>query len=214
MMRLLDLEPSIALLPKAGQESFTCVPLSRFLALPWGLESLANPAGPFTLLGAKFTKRRGLVMPTSYGLRRLEDEASMGKPVPLRMSDLKETRWLVLQIDLTWPLETIGEAVMRKIRNERQLRSEAGHIELIEARAQSPARLVEYLRILDARAANVPYARIGEVLHPNQENSPPDYGRDRRMKAAYKKARQMCEGGYSVLPVLKDKLRAQAGTKK
>ena len=57
----------------------------------------------------------------------------------------------------------------------------------------------------DARAVGVPYARLGEMLCPHEDNAPPDYRRDKRLKAAFKEACRLRDGGYRTLWRLADK---------
>jgi len=204
--RLEDCEPWIEF-SEHGQSGRR--PLGRDLGVRWGLDYIANPNSNYGFpSAARFVDAKSVRHPSSLGLKKLEVQSMRGNK-SLPYSDLARTQWLILQIDLTWPLEVIEETVMRDIRLERDRRGRLGYIELINARARAPAQLVAYLRILDASELKVPKPRIGEVLYPYQDNSPPEYGRDKRIKAAVKAARALRDGGYRVLPLLKDKARAR-----
>lgn len=205
--RLEDLEPWIDLPKGDDAGGHRSVPLGRHLAEPWGLEFIANPARTYSMDRVRFIQSKRSIMPTSYGLRELEKAAGKREGVQVDSYDLGRTRWLILQVDLVLPLEVNEAIVSRAIRAARRLRKEKGWIKPIDSRASSPEKLIEYLRILDARESGATFVEIGAVLHPRQSNESPDYARDKRVKAAFKAAVRLRDEDFRVLPILKDRIR-------
>lgn len=173
--------------------------LAVTLAEPWGLEHLCSPAERFIWGGVRFANSKCLREVTSHGVRSLEEEfgdSTLG-------GSLVASKWLVLAIDLELPNEVTEGMVIRQIRSSRRFRKAKGLIAPLASRAVSPAQWTEYLRILDARASLVSFPCIGDALAPNESNAPPDYTRDKRLRAAHKRAEKLCATEYRSLPLLK-----------
>ena len=170
--------------------------LQRHLAKPWGIDTLCNPSGNAFLQLPRFIGG-GLSWssPTSHGLRDLED---------FHGGDLYDSQWLILEVDLRLPLNVLEERTSWAIRSSQAWGTKAGHFKPIKHRARPPALLIEYLRLLDARAAGVRLSDIGAALHPRAANHAPEYARNHRMKAAHGEAVRMRDEGYRVLPMLRD----------
>lgn len=181
-----------------SETQFVIRPLDSALAARWGLEALVNPGSAYDFYSVRFTDAKRATVMCSGGLKELED--AEGGPLGLINS-----RFLVLKIDLEWPLEVIEELTMRMIKERRQSLAARGVIKPIDSRSRRPELLAGYLRLLDAVSAGASLQRAAEVLFPDEANDPPDYPRDKRVSAAFSVAERMRQGGYAVLPLLKDK---------
>jgi transcriptional regulator len=195
--RLAEL-PGAEVTEKLDDQRTISVPLERYLGAKWGLEHVANPAWRFDNLRVQFRERKSFIQTTSHGVHLLEMEAQKSQGLPPGVA-LSHTRWLILQVDLEMPLEVIAKTVLGGIRQQREYRTKNGYINPVKKRARNPTLLVEYLRILDARARDVTFPHIGEVLRPRENNKAPDYTRNKRLKAAYKEACRIRDKDYLVL---------------
>ena len=119
-----------------------------------------------------------------------------------RWNELTNTRWLILQHDLSLPLEVVEASALIAIRNEREIRIGKGGFDPIKSRALSKEKYVEYLRILDGAAGGFSAQEIGTCIALRSNNLPPDRPRDKRFRAALKEALRLQTGGYRVLPLL------------
>lgn len=173
----------------------TLTPLHGHLGSQWGLQQIVHPAEQYGVR-VRFIERKSVTQIPQLGGMRRDD----------RVDSFMSGPHLLLKIDLRWPFEVIKETVLPFIRWTQERRAGKGEFELVRNRALAPKRYIEYLRVLDARTANVPYDRIGEVLCPHESNDPPDYGRTKRLKAAHREASRLRDEGYRVLPLLKDNL--------
>jgi hypothetical protein len=180
-------------------------PLEQRLGKLWGLEHLANPGRSYSQMEVRFSKRKMVIQPTSHGLAGIEKDAARTHPERFGLAQ-RATQWHVLQIDLEMPLEVIEQLVLDSIRRERAFRIRKGWIKPIEQRARAPALLVDYLRILDAKASGENVGKIGEVLYPRERNESPEYTRTKKVREAYKAACQIRDHGFRTLPLLADKL--------
>lgn len=182
------------------------IPLDRQYGNKWGLEGMPHPGQKYFLLDVRFFQSGDIVrQPTSDSLRALEkDYKESGKAGFFAL----DSQWLVLQIDLTLPLEVIRDSVMDHIKHQREYRAKKGSIEPVKNRALPNRRYIEYLRILDGAAAGIAVTAIGEVLAPKANNDPPERPRDKRFRAALKEAQRLQSEGYRVLPLLQQTRRA------
>lgn len=172
----------------------------------WGLEGMPHPGQQYFLLDVRFQRSGNIVrQPTSHSLKELEDEhKNNGEPGFFQL----DSKWLVLQIDLTLPLEVIRDSIMGHIKHQREYRAKKGSIDPVKNRALPNRRYIEYLRILDGAAAGIAATAIGEVLAPKANNDPPERPRDKRFRAALKEAQRLQSEGYRVLPLLQQTRRA------
>lgn len=170
--------------------------LSRQCGQKWGLDRMPHPAQEYSMMNFGFLRvGNSVCSPTSHGLKILEDEVGAH-------ASLSESRWLILQIDLTLPIEVIESAVLWNIRGEREFRASRGNIDVVKSRALTKARYAEYLRILDGDAAEFSVSEIGECVAPRANNAAPDRPRDKRFRAALNEAKRLQADGYRVLPLL------------
>ena len=172
------------------------VPLDRAMAKPWGLEVLTSPRLEYDIERVRFISSKAVRVPTSHGLAELEQTGNDGLP---------PDKWLILQVDLEWPSDVIEDRVLQVIRSRRKWLASEGRINPIKGRARV-AEWLECLRVLDARARSVTYAKIGEAICPGEPNAYPEYGRDKRLKAVHKAGCRLRDGDYRMLPVLQDRL--------
>lgn len=168
--------------------------LGRHIGLQWGLESICNPATEYSFDQPRFIEVGGMIRwPSSYSLKELEKEFS-------KRYSLTESKWLVMQIDLSLPIEVLETSVMNHIKKERKYRIDQGRIEPVNKRALSKAVYVKYLRLLDAKHADISRKEIGEFLAASDENS--EGQRDKRIREEIKAAERPCESEYRYLPLL------------
>jgi len=106
---------------------------------------------------------------------------------------------VLVPVDLSEPLEIMLEKAEIEIRRMRNEGIKSGVVKPVTSRVLTTAVYVEYLRILDGIAAGETIQKIGEVLSPSAVNTPEEKQRDKRIRAAYKAALKMQEGGYRVL---------------
>jgi hypothetical protein len=173
-----------------------CSPLDRWLALPWGLDTLASPLQDYDFLRVRFRAKGSVSMPSAYHLAELEKEGELGR-VP--------DKWLILKIDLEWPVEVIEQQVSQQIKWNRDHLVNAGLIQPMEGRAR-PDKWCEYLRLLDAQAQGVTFAEIGEALYPGEPDAYPEYSRTKRLKSAFNAACKLRDGGYMALPMMRSRI--------
>lgn len=199
--------PSLCVTLPIDERRSMRIPLDRHCGERWGLDSIVDPASDGRSGVVRFRDAKECVFPTSHSLRDLEGTSPPGEHPSMR------GRYLILQVDLTLPLKVIKETVMWHIETQRKYRAMHGDFVPISSRAQSPAKYVEYLRILDAVSAGASWHDIGECLAPHAVNEPPDRPRDKRLRAAAKQAEQLRDGGYRVLPLLQDDFTSPRSTK-
>lgn len=174
----------------------TRLPLDTQYGREWGLNRIAHPLQEYSMMNFRFLDAGNRAyIPTSHGLKILEDEENSHGP-------LFQSKWLVLQVDLTLPVEVIESSVLWRIKEEREHRISLGSIEVVKNRALTKARYAEYLRILDAEAAGITASQIGEFISPDANNTAPDRPRDKRFRAALNEARRLQADGYKALPLL------------
>lgn len=173
-------------------------PLDRQRGRSWGLDGMPHPMQSYYPTVVRFSSIGNTVWtPSSHSLKELEDEhRKLGKIFSI------ESNLIVLQIDLSLPLEVIESTVLRHIRWIRQHRINNHQLEIVKSRALSNARYVEYLRILDGASAGVAAPDIGLELAPRANNDLPDRPRDKRFRAALNEAKRIQATGYRVLPLL------------
>ncbi|MBK1685386.1 DUF2285 domain-containing protein [Rhodoferax fermentans] len=106
---------------------------------------------------------------------------------------------VLIPVDLSEPLEVVLKKAENHIRYLRGMGIELGTVDPATNRVLSKAVYIEYLRILDGIAAGESIQNIGEVLSPGAANTPEEKQRDKRIRAAYKAALKMQDGGYRVL---------------
>lgn len=106
-------------------------------------------------------------------------------------------------IDYRFPIEPQIEGIRRLALKERAERISDGTVQKWPDRRVRIAKWQSYLRILDGLAADVSPAEIGEVLFPTDDNSPPTYGRTKRMNNSIAAALELCEEGYRYIPWMK-----------
>ena len=175
------------------------VPLPAHFGAPWGLREIQDPSidEPGLL---RFTRVAAAgcaeINPRGGGLYN----AAAGE-----QEQFERGRYLFLQIDLSLPLKSIDDIVSRTIRLTRAYRARRGDFDTVEQRPR-PDKYVEYLRILDAVSSGVSPDDIGACLWPKAANSYPHFSRDRRLEAAAREAERLRDGGYGVLPTLRDKV--------
>lgn len=173
--------------------------LDRTHGRPWGLECIEHPDTEYHFFRIKFKEKgNSIIEPSGYGLERLEKEEGEN-------GLLHNSKWLVVQIDLSLPLRVIESNLLRHIKDSRSHRIEEGAFTPISNRALPNARYIEYLRILDAFAAGIGANETGECLAPRADNSAPERSRDKRFRAALIEAQRLQKDGYKVLPLLYQK---------
>lgn len=175
----------------------TITPLDRSMGIPWGIDALVNPGRAFGIFNVRFLAGKGWSQPSSSSLKKLEDRYDGWR-------HHFESPYLILELDLELPLEVLERLALGAIRSQRAIRANKGHIKPVTARARAPKLMVEYLRLLDAKAASVTLPSIGKVLRPSAQNVAPDFGRDKWVRQAAKQAHKLCDEGFRVLPLLKD----------
>lgn len=106
---------------------------------------------------------------------------------------------VLVPVDLSEPLEVMLKKAEYQIRRMRDAGIKSGAVKPTTNRVLSTAVYIEYLRILDGIAAGETIQKIGEVLSPSAANTPEEKQRDKRIRAAYKAALKMQDGGYRVL---------------
>ena len=106
-------------------------------------------------------------------------------------------------IDYRFPVEPQLKGIRTVALNKRMRRIEDGRIQEWPERRVRVVEWPNYLRILDGLSAGVTPSEIGEVLFPNDDNSPPTYGRTKRVNNSVKAARVLCEEGYRYIPWMK-----------
>lgn len=191
----------------------TSRPVEAHLGLKWGLAWVANPALPYHPMQVQFAKRKSVSRPSSYCLKALEDEVMSTHGLPA-MSDLGRTSALVLNIDLSMPLEVIEKIVMDVVRRERAYRIGKGYFRPHASRARGPALLVKYLRILDGKASGADFGAIGAELLPGDRNVKGENTRTKRIREAFKAACELRDEEYRFLPLLGDSIAKAASKKK
>lgn len=182
-------------------------PLDWQYGREWGLDGMPHPSQSYWPPAVRFTNRGNAISsPTSFGLRELEEQQDKNR------AGLFDTKWLVLRIDLSLPLEVIESTVMQAIRHEREYRVQEAYFKPVNRRALSKKRYAEYLRILDGAAAGLSASEIGAKLSPSANNEAGDsYPRDKRFRAALSEAQRLQTDGYKVLPLLE---KSSSGKKK
>ena len=196
-----------------GEARRTLRSVAAHLGLKWGLTQLANPAWPYDLIRIQFANSKTVSRPTSDGLQLLEAEAMSNHALPA-MSALGRTPALVLNIDLSMPLEVIEKLVIDEVRRERALRIRKGYFRPHKNRARNPALLVRYLRILDGMASGANSESIGAELRPGDANVKGERTRNKLMGDDFKAACELRDEKYRVLPLLADSIAKAASKKK
>ncbi|MEO6319427.1 MAG: DUF2285 domain-containing protein [Polaromonas sp.] len=106
---------------------------------------------------------------------------------------------VLIPADLSMPLKDLQEQVMQMLHGLRNDGIKRGVVKPRITRVLAPRVYVEQLRILDAFAAGATAQEIGDVLAPGATNDPEARQRDKRIKAAYRAALKMQDGGYRAL---------------
>ena len=171
-------------------------PLDTQYGREWGLDRMPHPLQEYSLMNFRFLRVGSSAhSPSSHSLKMLENqEGTHGA--------LFWSKWLILQIDLTLPLEVIQSSVIQIIKSRRKCLVAQGRIDVVKSRALPNARYVEYLRILDGENAGFSASAIGQHVSPSADNTPPDRPRDKRFRAALTEAKRLQTDGYKVLPLL------------
>lgn len=103
-------------------------------------------------------------------------------------------------IDYRFPVEPQLEVIRTFALNKRMRRIEDGRIKEWPERRVRVVEWPNYLRILDGFSEGAIPAEIGELLFPTDDNSPPIYGRTKRVNNSFKAAQALCDEGYRYIP--------------
>jgi hypothetical protein len=213
MFHRLEALPGWFVKEELDERKFVLRGLPQSYGVKWGISGMPNPDSAYCPHLIRFMDRKAVFYPTSSGVKKLEQETMEASGLPM-MSAMKTSRHMIIGIDLRLPLQVIQSMVCQEIQRERRRRAGEGYFKPIDQRGQNSSLLIDYLRILDARTAGVCYSEIGAVLRPYDRDEPPDYSRSKRMRAAYKAARQISEEGYRHLPLLAEEAPPKALKKK
>ena len=107
--------------------------------------------------------------------------------------------YVLIPADLSMPMKDLEASVLSQVRQLREKGIKQGTVIPRTNRVLAPRVYVQHLRILDAFAVGATVQEIGDVLAPGATNEPDSRQRDKRIKAAYKAALKMQDGGYRVL---------------
>ncbi|PZU51598.1 MAG: hypothetical protein DI561_16195 [Thauera sp.] len=106
-------------------------------------------------------------------------------------------------IDYRFPVEPQLEGIRKFALSKRARRVADGRVQAWPERRLRVVEWLDYLRILDGLAAGASRSEIGKTLFPTDDNSPPSYGRNKRVNNSVKAARELCEVGYRYIPWMK-----------
>jgi hypothetical protein len=161
----------------------------------WGLSGIRHPMDSRHSRFRFTTDARSnwsVHVATGAGVQSLEE----------KQGGLHGGKWVVLAIDLSYPIKVIESNVLDLLKAERALRIATGDFEPITSRALANSKYIEYLQILDGTAEGKTASEIGAVLAPNAANDPPLRQRDKRFRSALKEAQRLQADGYLELPRL------------
>jgi hypothetical protein len=163
-------------------------PLRDVLGEKHGLERLCPPWWHYWSINIRFLGNPGFVQMFESGdIRKRKDGENQDAFI----------------IDYRFPIEPQIEGIRGLAMKERAERISDGTVQKWPDRRVRVEEWLSYLRILDGRAADATPSEIGEVLFPTDDNSPPNYGRTKRVNNSIKAARELCEKGYLYIPWMK-----------
>lgn len=162
--------------------------ISLALGESFGLEKLTPPWHSYSSLNIRFHGRPGHVQMFEYG------------DMSTREDGCHQHAFIV---DYRFPIAPQLAGIKRFATKERASRVDDGKVKKWPDRRIRADEWLNYLRLLDGLSEGASSAEIGGVLFPTDDNSPPSYGRTKRVNNSIKAARELCEEGYRYIPWMK-----------